>query len=195
MNVILASKSPRRKEILEGLGIDFSIVTSDADEGCEEQDPELLVKELAKRKGRAVHDLLSREGKEISDTLIIACDTVVHINGQILGKPKDRCQAVEMLSMLSGKSHHVLSGLYLLYGGKEITRHATTEVIFAPMTAEEIERYVDSNEPYDKAGAYGIQGKASVFIRGIVGDYFNVVGLPVNLLCETLRDEFGVVLG
>lgn len=194
MKIILASKSPRRKELLENLGLEFQIITSDADESSSEKNPELLVKELAARKGEAVVDKLISDGVDIRDTLIIACDTLVHFDGNILGKPQNREDAYRMLCMLSGKSHGVSSGVYLYYNGKAISEHQTTRVDFAALTDGEIQAYLDTDEPYDKAGAYAIQGKASVFIDGFCGDYFNVVGLPIRKLYKMAYDNFGIKL-
>lgn len=194
MKIILASKSPRRKELLENLGLKFQIITSEADENADEKNPESLVKILAKRKGEAVVDKLTGEGVDMTDTLVIACDTLVHFDGNILGKPKDRDDAHRMLCMLSGKSHSVSSGVYMYYNGKTAVDHKTTKVDFATLTEDEIQAYLDTDEPYDKAGAYAIQGKASVFIEGFCGDYFNVVGLPVRKLYEMANTHFYIKL-
>ena len=189
MRIILASKSPRRKEILENLGVNFEIITADADESSDICDPKTLVTELATRKGRAVFQKL---GAQAADCLIIACDTLVYADEEFLGKPRDRDDAERMLLMLSGSEHYVVSGIYVSVKGKESTDAAFTKVIFDKMTKADIENYLNSGEPYDKAGAYAIQGKASAYISGIEGDYFNVVGLPVNLLCKTLKKEFNI---
>lgn len=194
MKFILASKSPRRREILSSLGLKFDIITSEADESSPEKNPEKLVMTLAERKGEAVVEKLKSEGKDISDTLIIACDTLVHFDGNILGKPCDRADAKNMLSMLSGKSHFVSSGLYLYCNGKAVVDVKSTKVWFADLCDDEIERYLDTDEPYDKAGSYAIQGKASVFIEGFEGCYFNVVGLPVRKLYEMARKHFDITL-
>ena len=194
MKIILASKSPRRKELLENLGLKFQIITSEADECSDEKNPEALVKILAKRKGDAVVDKLISEGIDMTDTLVIACDTLVHFDGNILGKPKDRDDAYRMLNMLSGKSHGVSSGVYMYYNRKIAIDCKTTRVDFATLTEEEIQGYLDTDEPYDKAGAYAIQGKASVFIDGFSGDYFNVVGLPVRKLYEMADLNFSIKL-
>ncbi len=186
MNIILASKSPRRKEILENLGLKFDIITADADESSDISEPEALVAALAAKKGRAVIEALTDK----SDKLVIACDTLVYAEGEFLGKPKDKSDAERMIRMLSGKKHSVVSGIYLYLNGKEAGAAAQTGVVFDEMTEAEIERYISSPEPYDKAGGYAVQGLASVYISGIEGDYFNVVGLPVNLLCKTLKKEF-----
>lgn len=187
MKIILASKSPRRREILENLGLKFEIIVADADESSSIRDPHELVATLAARKGRAV---LERLGKDVDDALIIASDTLVYADGEFLGKPRDRADAERMIRMLSGKSHDVVSGIYLYYGGREATAATATRVTFDKMTEDEIASYLATDEPYDKAGAYAIQGKASAYISGIEGDYFNVVGLPVNLLKKTLKENF-----
>ena len=189
MRIILASKSPRRKEILENLGLNFEIIVADADESCDIKDPCALVKEIASRKGRAVVEQLSESD---NDTLVIACDTLVYAEGEFLGKPCDRADAVRMIRLLSGREHSVISGAYLWYSGREATCFAETRVSFDEIADEVIESYVDTPEPYDKAGAYAIQGTASIFIRGIRGDYFNVVGLPVNALCSALKEKFSI---
>ena len=186
MRIVLASKSPRRKEILENLGLKFDIITADADESSDITDPEELVMTLAARKGRAVVEKLTDK----RDCLVIACDTLVYADGEFLGKPKDKSDAERMIRLLSGKKHAVVSGVYLYLNGKEVGAAAETGVVFDEMTEGEIERYISSPEPYDKAGAYAVQGLASVYISGLEGDYFNVVGLPVNLLCKTLKKEF-----
>lgn len=192
MRIILASKSPRRREILATVGLDFEIITSEADESCDESDPEKKVEILAERKGRAVEELLTERGEELTDTLVIASDTLVHMDGSVLGKPTDRDNAREMLKALSGRGHFVSSGVYLSYEGRGVASHMTTAVKFACMSDEEIEKYLDTDEPYDKAGAYGIQGIASLFIEGIEGDYFNVVGLPIRRLYKMAEDNFGI---
>lgn len=190
MKIILASKSPRRREILETLGLKFDIIVADADESSDIREPKMLVETLAARKGRAVLEKLG----DAANTLIIACDTLVYADGEFLGKPRDRADAERMIRKLSGNAHSVVSGIYLCLGGREVTAAAETKVVFDEMTDGEIEAYLNTSEPYDKAGAYAIQGKAGVYIKGIEGDYFNVVGLPVNLLKNTLKEKFGVVL-
>ncbi len=194
MRVILASKSPRRREILSFLGVPFEIVSADADESSEITDPTLLVRELALRKGRATRKLLRENGTWDTDTLIIAADTVVANGDEILGKPHDAAHAASMLRAIAGHEHRVISGVALLYGEREITAADATSVQFAPMSEEEIAWYVASGEPMDKAGAYAIQGLASLFIKGLHGDYFNVVGLPVYRLNELLKEFLGIAL-
>ena len=186
MKFILASKSPRRREILADLGLEFEIITADTDESCELTDPRAFVEELALRKGRAVADKLD------DDTVIIASDTVVACGGEILGKPQDRADARRMLGMLSGTKHDVISGVALISKDKEAVASEVTHVIFDTLSDSDKEIYLNSNEPYDKAGAYAIQGLASMWIKGIDGDYFNVVGLPVKRLHDLLLSEFGI---
>lgn len=194
MKIILASRSPRRREILSGLGLCFDIVSADCDESSETVDPACLVRELALRKGRAVRELLSSEGKALTDALIISADTVVSVDGEILGKPRDESEAVSMLSRLSGRSHRVISGIALLSGEREISAAEETEVFFSEVSVREIERYVASGEPMDKAGAYAVQGGASLWIERLSGDYFNVVGLPVHRLELLVREFLGCSL-
>ncbi len=194
MKIILASKSPRRREILELLGLEFTVETADTDEFCELLIPGDRVAALATQKGEAVLKKKLADGHELKDTLIIACDTLVYIDGEFLGKPRGREDAYRMLTLLSGKSHEVWSGIYIYFNGKTISRAEVTKVNFCEMSHDEKERYLDSGEPNDKAGAYAVQGKAAVYIRGLEGDYFNVVGLPINLLYRTLKEEFEIVI-
>lgn len=184
MKIILASKSPRRREILENLGVKFDIVTSDADENSDISDPCDLVEELAFRKAMAVFANLKDKNEIDDNTLVIGCDTVVCCDNEILGKPKSHDDAFRMIKMLEGRSHNVISGVTIIYNGKTLVRHEVTKVFFDSMTDEQIESYVSGDEPYDKAGGYAVQGIASRFIGRLEGCYFNVVGLPVNLLCR-----------
>lgn len=192
MKIILASKSPRRREILELLGLDFAVEVADTDERCDILEPDRRVAELARQKGEAVIEQKLACGEDVRDTLFIACDTLVYIDGEFLGKPRDRADAYRVLTALSGNSHEVWSGIYVYLNGKAVSRAEVTRVNFCDMTHKEKERYLDSGEPFDKAGAYAVQGKAAVYIKGIEGDYFNVVGLPVNLLYRILQKEFGI---
>lgn len=176
---------------MENLGIAFEIVTADTDETSEEKDPHKLVESLSERKGEAVRNLLLRERRDLSNTIIISSDTVVCVDGEILGKPRDEADAKRMLRMLSGRRHEVVSGLCLIGNEKRGVAHEVTEVEFDRMDAETIDRYVRLAKPYDKAGAYAIQGLASAYIRGIRGCYFNVVGLPVHRLNTLYREVFG----
>ena len=181
MRIILASGSPRRKEILHNLSVEFEVITADTDETCGESDPGRYSEQLAVRKGRAVSDLVNDK-----DALIISADTVVYIDGKILGKPTDEADAKRILSELSGRTHTVATGLSLIMGDKAVSDFEETDVKFAEMPKEFIRQYINSGEPMDKAGAYGIQGRASLWIVGINGDYFNVVGFPVRLFCKLL---------
>lgn len=183
MKIILASKSPRRQEILTNLGYDFEVITAETDESSEISEPSKLVMELANRKAYAVADLCCD-----NNSVIIACDTVVATENEILGKPKNKQDARRMLSELSGNIHSVYSGLCLIKGDKVLTDYCKTDVCFDKLSEKDIDWYISQNEWSDKAGGYGIQGKASVFIRKIDGDYFNVVGLPVNLLYKMLKE-------
>ena len=194
MRVILASKSPRRREILSSLGVHFDIVSADADESSDITDPIVLVRELALRKGRATRELLRARGEWTEDTLVIASDTVVANGSDILGKPRDSEDATCMLRALSGHAHRVISGVALLYGEREISDADVTNVRFATMSEADIAWYVASGEPNDKAGSYAVQGLASLFIEGLEGDYFNVVGLPVYRLNALCRDFVGKTL-
>lgn len=200
MKIILASKSPRRKEILENLGVEFEIIVSEADESSDEKDPARLVKELSLRKGRAVAERLVSEGLFYRDdeVYVISSDTVVAApSGEILGKPLDLEDAEKMLSMLEGKVHFVHSGIAIIKISRngELCEAADTEstaVEFLPMTDDEIKLYVKNENVLDKAGAYAIQGIASAWIKKIDGDYFNVVGLPTCRMISLFKEAFGV---
>lgn len=194
MKLILASKSPRRREILGSLGLSFEVITADTDESCDLSDPTLYVKEIAARKGKAVRDALLAEGRDLSDTVIISADTVVACDGKILGKPHSREEAKEMLTLLSGKTHTVISGVALFSEDKVAVCAEVTEVVFTEIDEKELSLYLDSDEPYDKAGAYAIQGFASLWISGIGGDYFNVVGFPTHRFRQMMFEEFRVRL-
>lgn len=192
MKLILASQSPRRREILENLGFPFRVITADTDETCTERAPRRYVEILAERKGRAVFDKLNAAGELDRDTIILAADTVVAVGDEILGKPHDRDDAERMLRLLSGTTHQVISGIALLSADRCLTASEVTDVRFAPLSESDIALYVASSEPYDKAGAYAVQGMASLWIEGLDGDYFNVVGLPVKLLHDKLISDFGI---
>ena len=196
MKWILASASPRRREMLANLGLDFTVLSADADETSDERDGARLCELLARRKAQAVADTLTEQGSAPDGkTVIIAADTVVvSPDGEILGKPHDRADAVRMLRALSGKTHRVASGVAVMVGSRLCSAYEQTEVTFAPLTDAVIDRYVDSGEPMDKAGAYGIQGTASLWISAIQGDYFNVVGLPLHRLEALLNEQFGLTL-
>ena len=195
MNLILASKSPRRKEILENLGVKFDIITCETDEHTDERNGKKYVEEIAFRKGNAVRELLESKGEFTSDCIILSSDTVVvSADGEIMGKPRDREDAKRMILAFSGKPHFVISGIALITKEKTVVTSETTTVFFDVVDESDIEKYLDSDEAYDKAGAYAIQGYASLWINGIEGDYFNVVGLPVKKLSDTLKNEFNIKL-
>ena len=185
MKIILASQSPRRRELLERMGIsEFEIIPARGEENIVPGlTPGSLVEALSRQKClevAAVH----------REALVIAADTVVAVEGRVLGKPRSKAEAEEMLSLLSGREHRVCTGLSLSQGGRLRTGHEATAVRFRPLTREEIRRYVSTGEPMDKAGAYGIQGYGCLLVEGIVGDYYNVMGLPVCRLGRMLA-EFG----
>lgn len=189
--IILASASPRRKELLSNMGLDFTVVVSDADESEADKSvpPHIYVQELAFLKAAAT-------GKKIlknRDAIIISADTIVVLDNKILGKPKDEKDAFDMLRSLSGRTHGVYTGFCVMRmrDAKTVCKHALTEVRFKRLGDEKIKRYIESGEPMDKAGAYGIQGLGAMLTDGINGDYFNVVGLPVSALCDVLEEEFG----
>ena len=182
---ILASASPRRKEILENAGFDFEIIVSDVDENItEDLSPSETVEELAKRKALAVWE-------ENKDAVVFGCDTVVAVDGRILGKPRDDDEAFAMIKMLSGKAHTVSTGVCICSEDKISVFSNTTNVEFYPLSDETIRSYVATGESIDKAGAYGIQGYGSVLIKEIKGDYFSVMGLPVSESSRVLAD-FGI---
>lgn len=223
MKIVLASASPRRRELMAGLGLEYKVLVSDVEEHITEQEPARVVEELSAQKARDVlQKLLSVEawrnmeaqGAERAgaaqdanipeapkedctrvsgpwNLLVIGADTIVAVDGQILGKPADGKEAAEMLRRLSGRRHQVYTGVTLYYHGQgeshRHTFHECTQVQFYPMTEEEIGWYISTGEPMDKAGAYGIQGLGGRFIRAIEGDYSNVVGLPVARLYQELK--------
>ncbi|MFZ5647050.1 MAG: Maf family protein [Bacillota bacterium] len=187
--IYLASASPRRRELMEQLGLKFSVVVSNIDENIgagENIPPGMMVEELSLRKAGEVAGELSRG-------LVIGSDTVVVWRDRIMGKPRDRRDAVDMLACLQGDHHYVFSGLAVIDAGtgKTHVSHEKTRVFFRPAGMDEIEKYVDTGEPMDKAGAYAIQGLGSVFVKGIEGCYSTVVGLPLARLAAVLKD-FGV---
>ena len=181
MQLILASQSPRRKELLGLLGIPFEIQVSQADESMDPAgDPAQQVAEVSRRKALAICP-----GAE---DVVIAADTIVVCDGVILGKPHSREDACRMLSMLSGRSHFVMTGMTILHGGQIHSCTEITEVFFRNISQKEILRYVESGDPMDKAGSYGIQGGAALFVEKIYGDYYNVMGLPVCRLSQMLKE-------
>ncbi|MCD7734902.1 MAG: Maf family protein [Clostridiales bacterium] len=187
MSIILASQSPRRRALLEQMGItDFTVLPAKGQEDMSaELTPEHLVETLALAKGREV------AGRTAAGNLVIAADTVVALHGEVLGKPQDEADAYRMLQLLSGETHAVHTGVAVLRDGQALCEHETTLVRFRPLSNREIRAYIATGEPMDKAGAYGIQGRGAVLVEGIQGDYCNVVGLPVCRLSRML-ETFGV---
>ena len=188
MKIILASKSPRRRELLSSLYDSFEIITEETDETLPEgMHPSLGVAILAERKGKAVLDKLDAAGEDTSDNLIISSDTLVELGGVPLGKPSDEGEAYAMLKMLSGKRHNVHTGIAVHYRGRVLAQTASTAVHFRDMSDDEIYAYIKTGEPMDKAGSYGIQGLGGAFVREISGDLDTVIGLSLTLLSELIE--------
>lgn len=203
--IILGSASPRRRELLEQIGISFEVRVSDKEEVYYSLIPEEIVKELALSKAENVADDLREKQEQVKqisfdkknnvllDTIVIGADTIVVSDGSILGKPKDEADAVRMIRSLQGRSHKVYTGVAILdyddEGKRKSVVHAVeTEVFVNPMSDEEIREYAATGEPLDKAGAYGIQGRFAAYIERIDGDYYNVVGLPVSYVYRQLKE-------
>lgn len=188
--IILASASPRRRELLQMLGIRNLVIKPARGEeeppNC--SDPEEIVRTLASAKAREIGATAEKE------TLIIAADTIVWLDGRMLGKPHSKEEAFSMLKSLSGKCHEVYTGVCVLCGEKEDFEAERTRVCFRELSNDEIRAYIEDGEPMDKAGAYGAQGKGALFIRSIEGDFFNVVGLPVCRLGEMLARKGVTIL-
>lgn len=188
MQLILASQSPRRKELLGLFGIPFVIRVADIDETMDASQPaEAEVARVSRLKALAT----PREPQDV----VVAADTIVVCQGQILGKPQDKDQAYRMLSLLSGRDHQVMTGVTVLYGERERSFTEITDLHFRQLSEKEIHRYIATGEPMDKAGAYGIQGGAAVFCEKMTGDYYNVMGLPVCRLLMTLKELVPELLG
>ena len=198
--LILASASPRRRDMLRHLGIEPVVVTSQANEDIDAATPEQAVMALAKRKAEAVKAALARPSKsgksylDEHDTIIAADTIVVSPDGELMGKPENREDAARMLYALQGREHRVISGICVIRGDKTETACETTYVSFAHMGDDVIRAYVDSGEGDDKAGSYGVQDTASLWIQGLRGDYFNVVGLPLHRLETLLNQHFALSL-
>ena len=188
-NIYLASSSPRRKELLTQVGIDFTVISPQCDESADIELPDELVEELSRRKSLAGLELIKKMPDVPTDSIVIGADTVVAYDGIILGKPKDDINAFNMLKMLSGNTHEVYTGVTLTYldGRAPVTFSERTEVTFYELTDKEIEDYISTTEPMDKAGSYGIQGYGATLVEKIHGDYFNIVGLPIARLARMLR--------
>ena len=187
---VLASASPRRKELLGMLGISFDIIPSDAEEELDGLAPSELVERLSYAKASDVYSKLTEnDGYGIDRLVVIGADTVVYCGGRILGKPSDVQEAVEMLRLLGGRVHEVYTGVSLIWGcGNHRVFHTVTEVDVCRLSDDEIRAYIDTGEPFDKAGAYGIQGPFMKHVRKISGDYNNVVGLPVSALYSNMKE-------
>ena len=181
MKLILASQSPRRKELLGLLGIPFEIQVSQADETMDpDGDPASQVMEVSRRKAMAV--------RAEQEDVVIAADTIVVCENQVLGKPKGEEDAYRMLRLLSGRDHQVMTGMTVLHKGEAVVCTEVTDIRFRDLSDREIWNYIRTGEPMDKAGAYGIQGGAALFAERISGDYYNVMGLPVCRLSQILRE-------
>ena len=195
VRIILASGSPRRTELLQTAGIVHEVVVSGADEDVQEENPARLVEMLSARKAEEVYERMAQQ-EPSGDLVVIGADTVVAADGKILGKPGDEEDARRMLRMLSGRSHHVYTGVTLCgrIGSvrREVSFSEESTVHVAQLTEKEISEYIDSGEPMDKAGAYGIQGAFMKFVSGIEGDYFNIVGLPVSHLYQEMKQFISI---
>ena len=182
MKLILASSSPRRQELLKMIAEDFEIYPADIDETLPE---DIYVQDsaefLAVQKAQKVAPIFQKD-------MVIGCDTVVLLDGNILGKPKDEQDAFRMLSLLSGRTHQVITGVCLIQNGETQAFSESTEVEFYTLSSQEIREYIATGEPFDKAGGYGIQGKGGVLVKRISGDFYNVVGLPVGRLKRALSN-------
>ncbi|MDO4323727.1 MAG: Maf family protein [Lachnospiraceae bacterium] len=182
--IILASASPRRKELMEQIGLEFEVIPSRAEEVITSQEPGEVVKELSAQKAADV-------AGGIQEGIVIGSDTIVYHDGHIMGKPADRDEARGMLRSIQGNTHSVFTGVTVIVKEKEKSTCHTffreTKVRVYPMTEQETEKYLDTGEPMDKAGAYGIQGKFAAWIESIEGDYNTVVGLPVSALWQVLK--------
>ena len=211
VRLVLASASPRRRELLSQIGLEFTVMPSTKEENAKTTEAGALVQELSRQKAVDIWEQLSGgqgqnpdadqeqiseetqepnlNGKRQPELLVIGADTVVCCEGKILGKPHSREAAAEMLTALQGRSHEVYTGVTLYSQSETVTFFECTQVEFYPMTEVEISEYIDSKEPMDKAGAYGIQGLGARFVKGIRGDYNNVVGLPVGRLSQELKSH------
>lgn len=211
VRLVLASASPRRRELLSQIGLEFTVMPSTKEENAKTTEAGALVQELSRQKAVDIWEQLSGgqgqnpdadqeqiseetqepnlNGKRQPELLVIGADTVVCCEGKILGKPHSREAAAEMLTALQGRSHEVYTGVTLYIQSETVTFFECTQVEFYPMTEVEISEYIDSKEPMDKAGAYGIQGLGARFVKGIRGDYNNVVGLPVGRLYQELKSH------
>ena len=184
MKIILASASPRRKELLGKTGLEFEIIPAKGEEVITQTLPWEVVKELSFQKAKEIADLQTEE------CIVIGSDTIVAKGEKIMGKPKDEANAFEMLSEIAGDVHQVYTGVTLIRTGKEpksVTFAEKTDVFLYPMSEAEIQAYIETKDCMDKAGAYGIQGDFAIYVKGIEGDYYNVVGLPIGKVYQELK--------
>jgi septum formation protein len=189
--IILASGSPRRKEILAQAGVDFEVMVSNVSEESDKKEPALLVEELAAVKAEAIEQEITLENEKV---LILSADTLVFLEDTPLGKPKDKEDAFRMLRNLSGREHEVYTGVSVIIKRedgirKQLIFHQRSIVKVAELTDEEINNYLVTGEAFDKAGAYGIQGSFAIHIEGIEGEYYNIVGLPISKIYHELLKE------
>ena len=190
MKVILASASPRRKEILQNTKLNFDIQKSDIEEVIlENESPEEMVVRLAYEKA---YDVAQKN----KDKLVIGADTIVALDNEVLGKPKDKEEAYQMIKKLSNKTHKVITGISLINisHGMVVNDYVVSLVTFKDLSEDSIKDYINTNESLDKAGAYGIQGYGALLVDNIQGDYFNIVGLPISKLSDLLKDHFDINL-
>ena len=191
--IVLGSASPRRRELLQQIGLEFSVITSDCEESITKTTPEEVVQELSLMKAKDVFSKIKREDRvlDTSEVLVIGADTIVALEGEILGKPHSKENAISMLNHLQGKTHQVYTSVSFVWEENgEILAHTffeCTEVEVLPMTKEEIAYYVNLDTCMDKAGAYGIQNEFACYVKGIKGDYNNVVGLPIGRVYQELK--------
>ncbi|MDN5316239.1 MAG: nucleoside triphosphate pyrophosphatase [Thermoanaerobacterium sp.] len=190
MKIVLASNSPRRREILSNIGLDFDVIPSNIAEETKEEEPENIVMDLSRKKALCVAEKLD------DDSIVIGADTVVVIDGEILGKPKDKGEAFSMLRNLSGRWHKVYTGVSVvsLRNRKIINDYESTDVYIKNLSNDMILNYIEKGECLDKAGSYAIQGYGSLIVERINGDYFNVVGLPISKLYDIFLKEFNISL-
>ena len=193
MRIILGSASPRRREIFKQAGIDFEVVISDCEEKITKNIPSEVVGELSQQKAEDVWNKMLKDPAGSDDLLVIGADTIVAFGNEIFGKPADRDDAVRMLKALSGKTHQVYTGVTVITKGERITFTDSTDVTMYEVSDDEINAYVASGEPMDKAGAYAIQGGYARYIRSIHGEYNNVVGFPIARLVYELKCR-GIVI-
>lgn len=187
MKIVLASQSPRRRQLLGQMGLEFTTQSPEIDEAAfQGRDARDLVQILSREKARWI------AGQVDPETLVIGADTVVVRDGEILGKPKGEEEARAMLASLSGRTHQVCTGVTVCRGDKVLTQVEETQVTFRPLTDQEIRQYVSTGEPMDKAGAYGVQGFFARYIKGLKGSYANVMGLPVSRLYQELKELNGI---